>query len=147
MASKIKEIVDKLSNTHANTGHQEISTDDFIHKDRIISKQDLEVLSRYSIISKKSTIQGDIFSDQNIVILGKFKGNINCKNTVISLEGSFIDGRIETNNIIIYGNYRGNIISKNIVKLFPGSAVKANITGKTFIIEEGAVFDGEFNLY
>ena len=39
-----------------------------------------------------------------------------------------------------------HIISSNLVKLFPSSCINAKIKGKTFIIEEGAVFDGEFDL-
>lgn len=142
MTSKLNNIVDKLSKSATNP----ISPDDFISKDRLFSKHDLDVQSNYSVISKNCVFEGDIRSERNIVILGQFTGNINCANTVISMEGSIIDGNIEANNIVIYGNIRGELLAKNVVKLFPSACTYAKITGKTFIIEEGAVFDGRFDL-
>lgn len=142
MTSKFQGIVNKLSKSNS----QDILPDEFLNKDRLLSKAEIDLQTQFSIISKNSSFEGELNSNMNILIAGKFKGNITCKNTVISLEGSVVDGEIKAKDIILYGNFRGNIISSNLVKLFPSSCINAKIKGKTFIIEEGAVFDGEFDL-
>ncbi len=141
MNSKINDMVDKLS----KSANLHTMPDDLINKNKLLSRTEMDSESAFSIISRQCNIKGDINSSQAIFIAGRFKGNIICNNTVVSLEGSQIDGRVEAQDIIIYGKCRGEIIAKNMVKLFPNCAVNSSIKGKTFIIEEGAVFDGEFS--
>ncbi len=133
---------DKADKTVRSYGLSPV-TGDLINKDKIISE--LDSSSAISIVSKQCSFKGDMDSAENIFIAGRFKGNIKCGSTVVSLAGSDIEGRIEARDIVIYGRFSGNVTASNIVKLFPGCAVKSSIKGKTFIIEEGAIFDGEFS--
>ena len=58
--------------------------------------------TKKTVIQKKCKIFGEIISNDDVILYGEVKGNINCENDVIV--GGVIVGNVEANELHVYGN-------------------------------------------
>ncbi|WMY96956.1 MAG: polymer-forming cytoskeletal protein [Arsenophonus sp.] len=95
-----------------------------------------------TIICSKTCFTGDIISDSDIFIDGKYVGNIFCKeNTVIVTKNGIIKGSILAKKIIIYGKIDGRVES-NIIKIQLNGIIEGEIFSENLSIENGGFFIG-----
>ncbi|HPU44155.1 MAG TPA: polymer-forming cytoskeletal protein [Dictyoglomaceae bacterium] len=105
-------------------------------------KEKPEVLD--AIIGPQTELEGKIFSNASLRIDGKFKGEIEAKETVIVGNSGYVEGNIKGNRVIIIGEVVGNIYCTGSLEIFSTGKLKGDIKlGGKITIEEGGVFRGK----
>ncbi len=102
--------------------------------------------SSEGIISKGLTISGKITGNANLKIYGEVEGEIDISADVIVENGSSINADIKGRNVEISGVVNGNVTAKEKILLKETAIVVGNITCKSFIVKEGASFEGNINM-
>lgn len=94
-----------------------------------------------TIISRATTIKGDIKLECNIYVAGKVEGNIESTALITVGENGQVIGSMKAKKIIISGLLNGKIETDEL-ELISGGKVQGDIITKTLSIEEGAIFEG-----
>lgn len=95
-----------------------------------------------SIIGEKTRSEGKMMSETSLRIEGKVQGEIECIEDVTIGEHGAVDADILGRDIIIAGKVSGDVTAKGKVVITATGALYGNIHAKVFVIEEGAVFNG-----
>lgn len=96
-----------------------------------------------TLIDTAASLKGEIITEGNIRIDGKFNGNIISARDVVIGEEGFIQGDINSETMAVYGVVRGNIKSQGLVEIMPTGKVFGDIEVKSLVIKEGGVFEGK----
>ena len=96
-----------------------------------------------TLISKGVKIEGKITISGNIRIDGEVQGDIQSESNIMIGEDGKIEGQITADTITIGGRVKGTIKTKGKLVLESTANLEGEIFTKTFIIEEGAKFDGK----
>ena len=95
-----------------------------------------------TIIGQNADFKGTLVSDKSVRIDGNWEGEININgDLVIGKTGSII-GNVFVNNIMISGKMNGDVTAKGKVELLSSGTLIGNIRSATFVVDEGAIFDG-----
>ena len=113
----------------------------FTSKDQKIAEEELNNSS--SLITKGTTITGNLVSQGNIRIEGNFIGNVKSKSKIVLGQSSFVDGEILTQKAEIDGEVRGKIKISELLSLKPSAVINGDITTKNINVESGAVINGK----
>jgi cytoskeletal protein CcmA (bactofilin family) len=113
----------------------------FTSKDQKIAEDELNNSS--SLITKGTTITGNLVSQGNIRIEGNFIGNVKSKSKIVLGQSSFVDGEILTQKAEIDGEVRGKIKISELLSLKPSAVINGDITTKNIKVESGAVINGK----
>lgn len=97
-------------------------------------------------IGAESLIKGNIESEKSVSIDGKINGDVTCKGEVIIGKNSVINGNIKAYSVTASGYIKGNINANDFIKLTTSCKVEGDICAKSFIADEGAVFNGVCNM-
>jgi cytoskeletal protein CcmA (bactofilin family) len=109
------------------------------HEGRRRMAEDREV----TILGQGASLEGNIVSAGSLRIDGQIKGQINADGDVTLSPQSQVDADIKSENVTVAGKFKGNIIVKGSAELTRGGRVDGNITCKTLIVQEGAIFQGQ----
>ncbi|WP_069999622.1 bactofilin family protein [Cellulosilyticum sp. I15G10I2] len=96
-----------------------------------------------TLIDTTASLKGDIVTEGNLRIDGKFEGNIIQARDVVVGEGGFIQGEVNCETMVIYGTVKGNIKCQGLVEIAPVGKVFGDMEVKSISIKEGAVFEGK----
>ncbi|WMY95182.1 MAG: polymer-forming cytoskeletal protein [Arsenophonus sp.] len=95
-----------------------------------------------TIICSETCFTGDIISDSDIFIDGKYIGNIFCKeNTVIITKNGMVTGSVLAKKIIIHGKIDGRVES-NVIQIQLNGIIEGEIFSENLSIEDGGFFIG-----
>lgn len=96
-----------------------------------------------SFIAQDVTIEGGTLkATETIRVDGTYIGDIICQGSICVGETGQVKGNIEANNILVGGNVEGNLVSVNETHLTNTSTVVGDIQCGSFIVDEGATFEG-----
>ncbi|MGP1958669.1 MAG: bactofilin family protein [Arsenophonus sp. NC-CH8-MAG3] len=85
---------------------------------------------------------GDVISDADILINGKYIGNILCKeNTVIVTKTGVVTGTILAKKSIIYGKIYGRVES-TLIEIQKNGRIEGEIYSENLSIDDGGFFIG-----
>lgn len=98
-----------------------------------------------SIIGKTVDIKADITSDEDVVIEGKVKGNINVGSTLTIGKNGKVTADIKAAVVRIYGMVKGNITASDKVELLPLGRHTGSIQSEKLVVHEGAILNGSVN--
>jgi cytoskeletal protein CcmA (bactofilin family) len=96
-----------------------------------------------TLIGANTELNGDITSKGIIRIDGKVTGNVSIQGDVFIGENACIKGNVVASNIHVAGIIEGNISTSGILKLLASSKLIGDIQVKSFVCEEGSVFEGK----
>ena len=96
-----------------------------------------------TVVGVGARIDGNLVSAGSLRIDGQVKGQVNADGDVALSPQSQVDADIKAENVTVAGKFRGNITVKGSAELTRGGRVDGNITCKTLIVQEGAVFQGQ----
>ena len=113
----------------------------FTSKDQKITEEELNNSS--SLITKGTTITGNLVSQGNIRIEGNFIGNVKSKSKIVLGPSSFVDGEILTQKAEIDGEVRGKMQISELLSLKPSAVINGDIITKNISVESGAVINGK----
>ncbi len=109
------------------------------HEGRKRMAEDREV----TILGQGASLEGNIVSAGSLRIDGQIKGQINADGDVTLSPQSQVEADIKAENATVAGRFRGNIVVKGTAELTRGGRVDGNITCKSLIVQEGAIFQGQ----
>lgn len=95
-----------------------------------------------TIIGENTRSEGKITSETSLRIEGKVQGEIECVEDVTIGEHGDVEARIEGRDIIVAGKVNGDITAKGKIVITGTGTVNGNIHARVFVIEEGALFNG-----
>ena len=100
-----------------------------------------------TILGHNISIEGSIRGEENIIVDGSMKGDIELKkhDFIIGSKGRF-EGDIRAQNLNISGLVMGNVITKGKVELTKEADFIGDVKAKNFLMEEGAYFKGSIEL-
>ncbi len=98
-----------------------------------------------SFIGKKMKIEGEIFSEEDLIIEGQVKGTIEVNKTLtIGRDGDVI-ADIHASVVKISGSVRGNITASDKVAILVAGRFNGNIKSPKLVVAEGAILIGDVN--
>ena len=95
-----------------------------------------------TIIREDASFQGKMVFDGNVMVNGKFNGEIISTGELTVGSGGLVEGVIQIGTINIYGEVRGNIKAKQKIVINASAVVKGDIEAPSLVIQDGAVFEG-----
>jgi cytoskeletal protein CcmA (bactofilin family) len=96
-----------------------------------------------TVLGQGASLEGNIVSAGSLRIDGKVKGQINADGDIVISPQSSVEADIKAENATVAGKFKGNIIVKGRAELARGGRVDGNITCKTLVVQEGAIFQGQ----
>ncbi|MGP1956325.1 MAG: bactofilin family protein [Arsenophonus sp. NC-PE1-MAG3] len=95
-----------------------------------------------TIICSKTCFTGDVVSDADILINGKYIGNILCKeNTVIVTKTGVVTGTVLAKKLIIDGKIYGRVES-TLIEIQKNGMIKGEIYSENLSVDNGGFFIG-----
>ena len=96
-----------------------------------------------NIVGKNSVLMGDIESDMDLFVAGRFEGTIVTQGTLHIYPGGEVTGTIKAKDATIAGRIQGEIKVTNRLKVKNSASLYARISTRFLDWEEGATLDGE----
>jgi len=96
-----------------------------------------------TIIGQGAKLEGTVVSAGSLRIDGQVKGQVNADGDVMLSPQSSVEADIRAQNVSVGGNFKGSILVKGRAEIARGGRVDGNITSKTLVVEEGAIFQGQ----
>lgn len=104
-----------------------------------------EAAALSSFIGETMVIEADITSDEDIIIEGKVKGNINVSKILTIGKSGKVKADIKAAVVRIIGEAKGNIIASHKVEILAQGRYTGNIQSQKLVVEEGAILNGNIN--
>jgi len=99
-----------------------------------------------SIIGETILINGEIESEEEILIEGKIEGFVRSKGLVVVGENGVVDAEIDAYDVVVIGKVNGNVTGVNKVEIKPEGEVNGNIVSKRVVLAEGSIFKGSIDM-
>ncbi|MEA1935389.1 MAG: polymer-forming cytoskeletal protein [Thermodesulfobacteriota bacterium] len=96
-----------------------------------------------AFLGQGTEFDGKLMFGGSVRIDGDFKGEILGGGTLIVGESANIEANIVVDNLLVSGDVRGSIEIKKRVEIFSTGRLLGNVKTTTFVIQEGAVFEGD----
>ncbi len=93
-------------------------------------------------IEQGAEIKGTVRFEGSGRIDGVVEGKIRVKGTLFLGQAAQISNEVEGDNIVVGGNVKGKIVGHKKIHLLKTAVVNADIITPSFLIEEGAQFNG-----
>lgn len=99
------------------------------------------------MIGPSVKIQGDIISDEDLVIEGQVEGTITCNaHTVTVGKSGTLKANVSAKDVTVNGSLEGNISGIERVLVTASGVVRGNIVAPRVILEDGARFKGSIDM-
>jgi len=92
-------------------------------------------------IGVTSKMKGDITSQEDFRIDGKFEGNLTTTAKIVLGEKGVLDGNIKCGNAEILGKVSGDFVVENLLSIKSTAVIDGNVVTGKLAIEPGAVFN------
>jgi cytoskeletal protein CcmA (bactofilin family) len=112
------------------------------HEERMGGRRMAES-NEVTVIGQAAKLEGTVVSAGSLRIDGQVKGQINADGDCSLSPQSQVEADIRAQNVSIAGRFRGNIVVKGRAEITRGGRVDGNVTCKSLVIEEGAIFQGQ----
>ena len=96
-----------------------------------------------TIVGQGAKLEGTVVSAGSLRIDGQVKGQVNADGDVMLSPQGTVEADIRAQNVSIAGRFKGSIVVKGRAEIMRGGRVDGNVTSKTLVVEEGAVFQGQ----
>ena len=94
------------------------------------------------LLDKGCSFEGKITFDGTLQINGDFSGEVSSDGTLVVGQDARIKGDFYVDTLICYGSVDGKVNAKSRVEVHVPSVVTADVSTKTLVIAEGAIFQG-----
>lgn len=99
-----------------------------------------------TFIANDVTVSGDLCGTGDVMIEGTVNGKIKLNGTVTVAEAGFVKGPIIAVSVYVAGSVEGNIATKDCLRLEMTGSVTGDVVVGSFIIEDGANFNGRSHM-
>ena len=94
------------------------------------------------LFDKGCNFEGKLTFNGVMQVNGKFDGEVNSDGTLIVGPDALLKGSIKVDTVIIDGCVEGELEAKTKIELRSSGRLMADISTKSFVIEEGGIFHG-----
>lgn len=95
-----------------------------------------------TLIGGSTICEGRIISEASLRIEGQMNGDIECAGDITIGENAVVQSNIHARDVIVAGKVKGNIHTKGKLIVTSSGVLIGNIDVRSFIIEEGGIFQG-----
>lgn len=99
-----------------------------------------------TVIGSGITVDGEISTDEDIVVHGTVRGKVTAREGVNIEQGGSVEADITGGAMVIAGAVTGNLSSTDRVDLQPGAKVVGNVKATRITIADGAQFKGNVDM-
>lgn len=99
-----------------------------------------------TVIGSGIIIEGEVTSDDDVIVQGTIKGKLSAKDGVVVDAGGLVDADIHGGPMSIAGSVTGNLNSTDRVDLQNGARVVGNVKATRITIADGAQFKGSVDM-
>jgi cytoskeletal protein CcmA (bactofilin family) len=99
-----------------------------------------------TVIGAGLTIEGEITTDEDVVVLGTVRGKLQAKDGVTIEAGAVVEANVTGGALRIAGVVTGDILSTDRVDLQAGARVVGNVKAARITIADGAQFKGNVDM-
>ncbi|HXX66064.1 MAG TPA: polymer-forming cytoskeletal protein, partial [Polyangiaceae bacterium] len=95
-----------------------------------------------TVIGTGITIEGEIATDEDLVVAGVVRGKVTAKEAVTIEHGATVEADVQGGSLSIGGSLTGNVVATDRVDLQSGARVIGNVKAARVTIADGAQFKG-----
>ena len=100
-----------------------------------------------TVFGEETDFDGELEYTDDLVITGKFRGNIRSKGSLEIAKTAVCDvGKISVQSIVIFGTVTGDIEASERIEMCNGSKVSGNVSTAHLRIAENVNFDGQVTM-
>ena len=99
-----------------------------------------------TVIGPGITIEGEVSSDDEVVVGGVVRGKLNVAGQVTVEADGVVEADIEAKSVSVGGHVTGNIQASERVDLLAGGRLVGDVTAARLTIADGAVFKGNVDM-
>ncbi len=99
-----------------------------------------------TVIGAGITIDGEVTSDEDVVVAGTLRGRLVAKDGVTVEQSGSVEADITSGPVAVAGTVTGNIASTDRVDLQNGAKVVGNVKAARITIADGAQFKGNVDM-
>lgn len=99
-----------------------------------------------TVIGAGITVDGDITTDEDVVVQGTVRGKLAAREGITVESGGVVEADIAGGPMSIAGAVTGNLSSSDRVDLQPGAKVVGNVKATRITIADGAQFKGNVDM-
>ncbi|RLE09822.1 MAG: hypothetical protein DRJ06_02155 [Candidatus Aminicenantes bacterium] len=105
------------------------------------------LLTTTSVIARSTSIEGQITTNQDLIIHGQVKGSLYLPESALIIEKTAqVNANVEARLVIIRGKFQGEIIAREKVRIETGGQMEGKIESPCLAIEEKAQFKGRIKM-
>lgn len=98
-------------------------------------------------IGNSLTIQGEISSDEDLIIEGRVGGHIVMNNGTLTIgKQARVEADVRAARVQVLGSIQGNIAATERIELAQTAAVAGDLTANRILVVEGATFNGRIDM-
>lgn len=99
-----------------------------------------------TIIAQGITIEGEITSDEDVVVQGTVRGKLVSKEAVSIEAGALVEADVEAGSLSVGGQVTGNVSAADRVDLAAGGRLIGDVRAARLTIADGASFKGNVDM-
>jgi cytoskeletal protein CcmA (bactofilin family) len=99
-----------------------------------------------TIIGQGITIEGELTSDEEVVIAGTVRGKLSADGPVTVDAGAIVEADIGASTLSIGGSVTGNVNASERVDLLGGARLVGDVKAARLTIADGASFKGNVDM-
>jgi len=107
---------------------------------------DGNVPARGSLIGAKLVLDGKVTGQENVVVEGRVRGEIDLESDLRVGPRGAIEARVHAKTVTVEGAVSGDISADNRVELLSTATVEGNIRAPSIVVAEGAKFRGSVDM-
>jgi len=96
-----------------------------------------------TVVGQGANLEGTVVSTGSLQVDGRVTGKISAEGDVMLSERSEVEADIFAANVLVAGSFTGNVTAKGRTELAATAHMKGNVTTRSLVIADGAVFSGQ----
>ena len=99
-----------------------------------------------TVIGEELTIEGEITSDEEVVIQGTVRGSLSSTDTIQILSGAVVEADVTAASLSVAGAVTGNVTATDRGDLQAGGRLIGDVRSARLTIADGASFKGNVDM-
>jgi cytoskeletal protein CcmA (bactofilin family) len=99
-----------------------------------------------TVIGQGITIEGEVSSDEEVVVAGTIRGKLQVDGAVTIESGGVVEADVGATSVSVSGSVTGNVTASDRVDLLSGGRLVGDVKAARVTIADGAVFKGNVDM-
>jgi cytoskeletal protein CcmA (bactofilin family) len=99
-----------------------------------------------TVIAQGITIEGELTSDEDVVVQGTIRGKLSSRDAVSVENGAVVEADVAAASLAVGGQITGNVTASDRVDLLAGGRLVGDVKAARLTIADGASFKGNVDM-